>query len=75
MSPKKPNQTASKDEADDMNALFKDAIDQLGADFDDNLRLYYQAKAENEKLFKLKTNLEAREKWLAENDPDWKAGK
>ena len=75
MPPKKPNQTASKDEADDMKALFKDAIDQLGADFDDNLRLYYQAKAENEKLFKLKTNLEAREKWLAENDPDWKAGK
>jgi len=71
--PKAPNQTASKDEADDMKALFEDATKQLSADFNDSLRLYRQAKAENDKLHALKVNLEAREKWLSENDPDWKA--
>ena len=70
-----PGETASKSEADDMRDLFRDAVSQLRADFNDNLRLYRQAKAENEKLFKLKENLAAREKWLSENDPDWKPAK
>lgn len=67
-----PSEMASRDEAADMSNLFQDAVGQLRDDFNDNLRLYRQAKAENEKLFKLKQNLAAREKWLSENDPDWK---
>ena len=70
-----PGETASRDEADDMSDLFEDAVGQLRDDFNDNLRLYRQAKAENEKLFKMKENLAAREKWLSENDPDRKPAK
>lgn len=70
-----PNETASANEAYDMRDLFRDAVSQLRDDFNDNLRLYRQAKAENEKLFKLKENLAAREKWLSGNDPDWKPAK
>ncbi|MGE9269475.1 MAG: hypothetical protein ACQKBU_01620 [Verrucomicrobiales bacterium] len=68
-----PTQKASRDEADEMKALFEDAAKQLRADFNDNLRLYRLAKEENEKLYALKKNLEAREKWLSENDPEWKS--
>lgn len=70
---KAPSETASKDEADSMKGLFDDAVSQLSADFNDSLRLYRQAMAENEKLHSLKLNLAAREKWLAENDPDSKS--
>lgn len=69
---REPGQTASRDEADDMKHLFEDAVDQLRADFNDMFRLYRQAKTENDKLHALKLNLDARIKWLEENDPEWK---
>lgn len=71
---KAPAEAASKDEADSMKGLFEDAVTHLSSDFNDTLRLYRQALAENEKLHALRLNLAAREKWLAENDPDWKGG-
>jgi hypothetical protein len=71
---KAPTATASKNEADDMKQLFEDAVSQLSADFNDSLRLYHQAMAENDKLYALKLNLAEREKWLSENDPEWKKG-
>ena len=70
---KEPGQTASKDEADDMKDLFEDAVSQLRSDFNDMFRLYRHAKDENDKLHALKLNLEARKKWLSENDPEWQA--
>jgi len=62
----------SKDEADDLKSLFEDARKNLSDDFGATLRLYRQAVQERDKVHALKLNLEAREKWLKENDPDWK---
>lgn len=71
---REPGQTASSNEADEMKYLFEDAVDQLRGDFNDVLRLYRRAKTENDKLHALKLNLEARIKWMEENDPEWKGG-
>jgi len=65
-------QAASKGEADDLRALFKDARRDIAADFGETVRLYNAAAAEREKIFELKENLAAREKWLQENDPEAK---
>lgn len=65
-------QAASKGEADDLRALFKDARRDIAADFGETVRLYHAAAAERQKIFELKENLAAREKWLQENDPEAK---
>ena len=63
---------ASKGEADDLRQLFRDARRDIAADFGETVRLYHAAAAEREKIFTVKENLAAREKWLQENDPDAK---
>lgn len=65
-------QAASKGEADDMRELFKDARRDIASDFGETVRLYHAAAAERQKIFELKENLAAREKWLQENDPEAK---
>ena len=63
---------ASKGEADDLKALFQDARKDIAEDFGKTVRLYQAAAAEREKIFEVKENLAAREKWLQENDPEAK---
>lgn len=65
-------ETASKDQADDIKALFEDARKSISEDFWATLSLYRKAAAEREKIHAMKLNLDAREKWLKENDPGWK---
>lgn len=60
---------ASKDEADDLKQMFRDARSDIGEDFSKTVRLYHTAAAEREKIHEVKENLAAREKWLQENDP------
>lgn len=66
------NKNASKNEADDMKHLFEDASNDLSRDFWRTIQLYHQASDKRDSIHSLKLNLEAREKWLKENDPDWK---
>jgi hypothetical protein len=67
-----PETAASKGEADDLRELFRDARRDIAADFGETVRLYHAAAAEREKIFAVKENLAAREKWLQENDPEAK---
>jgi len=69
-----PEETASKSEADDLKRLFADARRDIAADFNKTLRLYHAAAAEREKIHAAKESLEARKKWLSENDPAAKEG-
>jgi hypothetical protein len=65
---------ASKGEADDLKQLFNDARRDIAGDFTKTLKLYHAAAAEREKIHAAKENLEARKKWLEENDPALKKG-
>jgi hypothetical protein len=69
-----PGEDASKGEADDLKRLFNDARRDIAGDFTKTLKLYHAAAAEREKIHAAKENLEARKKWLAENDPAAKKG-
>ncbi|MES2692881.1 MAG: hypothetical protein V4773_05365 [Verrucomicrobiota bacterium] len=60
---------ASKGEADDLKDLFNNARGDIAEDFAKTVRLYHSAAAEREKIYAVKANLAAREKWLQENDP------
>ncbi len=62
-------EAASKGEADDLKQLFADARRDIAADFTKNLRLYHSAAAEREKIHAAQEKLDARVKWLEENDP------
>jgi hypothetical protein len=64
---------ASKDEADDLREMLRDARRDIAEDFVRTVRLYHAAAGERQKIHEVKENLAAREKWLRENDPD--AGK
>jgi len=64
-----PEESASKDEAQDMKAYFGDARSDIASDITKSLALYRQAVAERSRIASLKENLEARERWLSENDP------
>lgn len=64
-----PANSASQDQAQDMEVYLRDARQDVSADFGKTLRLYHQAVAEREKIADLRVNLAAREKWLSENDP------
>ena len=63
---------ASKGEADDLKQLVQDARKDIAEDFAKTVRLYHAAAAEREKIHAVEENLEAREKWLQENDPEAK---
>jgi hypothetical protein len=65
---------ASKGEAEDLKQLFNDARRDIAGDFTKTLKLYHAAAAEREKIHAAQENLEAREKWLSENDPALKKG-
>jgi hypothetical protein len=69
-----PGEDASKGEADDLKRLFDDARRDIAGDFTKTLKLYHAAAAEREKIHAARENLEARKKWLAENDPAAKKG-
>lgn len=69
-----PGDDASKGEAEDLKQLFADARRDIAADFNKTLRLYHAAAAEREKIHTATENLEARKKWLSENDPAAKNG-
>ena len=60
---------AAKDNAEEMKNLLDDARADISADFWTILRKYGEAVKERDKVIALKANLEAREKWLAENAP------
>jgi len=60
---------ASKDEADDLKQMLRDARSDIAQDFAKTVKLYHAAAAERQKIFEVKENLAAREKWLQENDP------
>ncbi|MEO5912987.1 MAG: hypothetical protein ABIS50_02060 [Luteolibacter sp.] len=60
---------APKDNADEMKELLDDARKDISADFWTILRKYGEAATERDKIIAMKANLEAREKWLAENAP------
>ena len=60
---------AGKDNAEEMKDLLDDARADISADFWTILRKYGEAVKERDKIIALKANLEAREKWLAENTP------
>ena len=60
---------ASKDEADDLKQMLRDARRDIADDFARTVRLYHSVVAERQKIHEVKDNLAAREKWLAENDP------
>ena len=64
-----PEQSASDNEADDLKSLFEDARRDIATEFSKTLRLYHSAANERDKINEIQTNLEAREKWLSENDP------
>jgi hypothetical protein len=64
-----PSDTASKNEADDMKDLFESARRDVADAFTKTIQLYHQAAAERTKIHGLQQNLEARIKWLSENDP------
>lgn len=66
------DQSASKDQADELKQLLADARRDISSDFNKTLRLYREAAGERDKIFALKQNLAAREKWLSENDPEAK---
>jgi len=63
---------ASKDEADDLKQMLRDARRDIADDFGRTVRLYHALAAERQKIHEVKENLAAREKWLQENDPDTK---
>lgn len=65
---------ASKGEAEDLKRLFNDARRDIAGDFTKTLKLYHAAVAERERIHAARENLEARKKWLAENDPAAKKG-
>ncbi|MES2440485.1 MAG: hypothetical protein V4584_15565 [Verrucomicrobiota bacterium] len=67
-----PAEAASKDEAEDMKELFSDARNDIAGDFSKTLQLYREAVSERDKIQALQDNLEARIKWLSENDPEAK---
>lgn len=69
-----PAESASKNEADDLKGMLNDARRDIAADFAKTLRLYRSAAGERDKIFAIERNLEAREKWLSENDPAAKKG-
>lgn len=60
---------ASKDEADDLKQMLRDARRDIADDFARTVRLYHSLAAERQKIHEVKVNLAAREKWLQENDP------
>jgi len=64
--------SASKDEADDLKQMFRDARRDIAEDFAKTVRLYHSAAEERQKIHAVKENLAAREKWLQENDPEAK---
>lgn len=70
-----PEIGASKDEADDLKLMLRDARRDIAEDFVKTVRLYHDAAAERQKIHEVKENLAAREKWLQENDPGAKKDK
>jgi len=64
-----PSETVSRNETDDLKDLFDDARRDIAANVTKTLQLYHDAAAERKRIHLLQENLEAREKWLSENDP------
>ncbi|WP_265594731.1 hypothetical protein [Haloferula sp. BvORR071] len=70
-----PEESASKNEADDLKSLLAEARSDIGSDVRKTLTLYREAVVERENIRDLRENLAAREKWLQENDPEAKKDK
>lgn len=63
---KPSTQEISRDAALDLQDALKDAADDMRHDFDTIFRKYSELNRERSKVFKLKDNLEARKKWIAD---------
>ena len=63
-----PSQTVSRNEARDMANLLTHARQDIASDFSKALRLFHEAASERDRLHGLRLNLEARERWLEENN-------
>lgn len=63
-----PNQTVSRNEARDLANLLDHARQDIASDFSKTLRLFNSAASERDRLHSLRQNLEARERWLEENN-------
>lgn len=63
-----PSQTVSRNEARDLANLLDHARRDIASDFSKTLRLFNEAAEERDRLHALRENLEARERWLEEND-------
>ncbi len=57
-----------KHQAWDMKAMFRDERESISRDFWSVMQKYTEVVQERDKLIAMKENLEARKKWLAEND-------